>query len=142
MRKALSALNTLDSHARSARRLKSIAAEFRSGSTPASRCASLMCDKGLSRSHAKRIVRSAAALSGVESAVSKRRRAIADTVERLLAGSPRKECRERLICDRSFTPKQVRMILHKACKEANLEEYFHDENFDEQAKALQFLDLV
>ena len=53
-------LSGCDSRASRARQLEIIAADLRAGSTSASCTASLVRDKGLSPSHAKRLVRNAA----------------------------------------------------------------------------------
>lgn len=104
--------------------IDSIAVDLRSGSTTASCCASLVRDKGLSRSQAQRIVRKAAVSSGVNCAASKRSHAVADTVEHLLAGGSRKECRDLLTHDRGFTPKQVKAIVCRAVVCANQQELY------------------
>ena len=138
--------------------LESTAADLRAGSTSASCCESLMHETGLSRSQARRIVRKAAVLYGIESAASRRSRAVADTIERLLTGSSRTVCRELLTRDGGFTPEQVRLILRKAVVGADQEE-IRRENFlaqarceaneygekckeFEQTKAMRFLDVV
>ena len=78
------------------RLIDSIGVDLRSGSTTASCCAALVCDKGLSRSQAHRIVRKAAVSSGIHSAASQRSHAVADTIECLLAGKAQQECRDLL----------------------------------------------
>lgn len=102
--------------------LESTAADLRAGSTSASCCASLMHETGLSRSQARRIVRKAAVLYGIESAASRRSHAVTDTIELLLTGSSRAVCRELLTRDGAFTPEQVRLILHKAVADVNKQE--------------------
>ena len=106
--------------------LESTAADLRAGSTSASCCESLMHETGLSRSQARRIVRKAAVLYGIESAASRRSHAVTDTIELLLTGSSRAVCRELLMRDGAFTPKQVRLILHKAVADVNKQE-LHEE---------------
>ena len=157
VRKAMSK-SGLVCHRSIAIQLESTAADLRAGSTSASCCASLMHEKGLSRSQARRIVRKAAVLYGIASAASKRSYAVADTIELLLTGSSRAVCRELLTRDGVFTPKQVRLILHKAVADVNKQELHEDycraqarceakendeeNNEYEQPKAIRFLDLV
>ena len=117
-----------------------------------------MHEKGLSRRQAHRIVRKAAVMYGIESAASKRSHAVDDTIELLLTGSSRAVCRELLTRDGVFTPKQVRLILHKAVADVNKQE-LHEEycraqarceakendgknKEHEQQKAIHFFDLV
>ena len=85
-----------------------------------------MHEAGLSRSQARRIVRKAALLYGIESAASRRSHAVTDTIELLLTGSSRAVCRELLMRDGAFTPKQVRLILHKAVADVN-KQLLHEE---------------
>ena len=138
-------------------RLESTAADLRAGSTPASCCASLH-EKGLSRSQANRVVRKAVVLCGIESAASRRSHAVTDTIELLLTGSSKALCRDLLMRDGTFTPKQVRLILHQAVADVNKqvrhEEYCRAQALCEaresdsknennrQQKAIHFLDLV
>ena len=157
VRKAMSK-SGLVCHRSIAIQLESTAADLRAGSTSASCCASLMHEKGLSRRQAHRIVRKAAVMYGIESAASKRSHAVDDTIELLLTGSSRAVCRELLTRDGVFTPKQVRLILHKAVADVNKQE-LHEEycraqarceasendgksKEHEQQKAIHFLDLV
>ena len=148
----------LGCHRSIALQLESTAAVLRAGSTSASCCASLMQEKQLSRSQARRIVRKASVLYGIESAASRRSHAVADTIELLLTGSSRAVCRALLTRDGAFTPKQVRLILHKAVADVNKQELHEaycraqarreaNENDGknkehEQQKAVHFLDLV
>lgn len=85
-----------------------------------------MHETGLSRSQARRIVRKASVLYGIESTASRRSHAVTDTIELLLTGSSRAVCRELLMRDGAFTPKQVRLILHKAVADVNKQE-LHEE---------------
>ena len=110
-----------------------------------------MHETGLSRSQARRIVRKAAVLYGIESAASRRSHAVTDTIELLLTGSSRAVCRELLTRDGAFTPKQVRLILHKAVADVN-KQLLHEELLSRMRTTvetknisktrLQFLDLV
>ena len=157
VRKAMSK-SGLVCHRSIAVQLESTAADLRAGSTSASCCAFLMHEKGLSRRQAHRMIRKAAVTYGIESAASKRGHAVADTIELLLTGSSRGVCRELLTRDGVFTPKQVRLILHKAVADVNKQE-LHEEycraqarceakendgknKEHEQQKAIHFLDLV
>ena len=154
----MSAQSGCGSHRSIALHLESTAADLRAGSTSASCCVSLMRKTGLSRSQAKRIVCKAAVLSGIDSAASRRSRAVADTIERLLAGSSRTVCRELLTRDGGFTPDQTLLILRKAVVGADQQE-IHEEcvraqwadeakEYDDNVKALEaatavhLLDLV
>jgi hypothetical protein len=108
------------------RLIDSIGVDLRSGSTTASCCAALVRDKGFSCSQAQRIVRKAAVSSGMHSVASQRSRAVADTIECLLAGKAQQECKDLLARERGFTPKQVKTILRKALVGANQQE-IHEE---------------
>ena len=117
-----------------------------------------MRDTRLSRRQASRIANKVAARFGIYSAASRRSRAVADTIERLLTGSSRTVCRELLTRDGGFTPEQVRLILRKAVVGADQEEIRRENFFAqarceaneygekckefEQAKAMRFLDVV
>ena len=122
----MSVLSGCDGPTARARQLASIAADLRGGSTSSTCCASLMRDTGLSRRQARRITSNVAALSGIDSTASKRSHAVADTVERLLSGSSRRECRELLSHERGFTPNQVRLILRNAVACANQRELYDE----------------
>lgn len=126
VRKAKSVLSGCDGPTTRARQLASIASDLRGGSTSSTCCASLMRETGLSRRQARRITSKVAALSGIDSTASKRSHAVADTVQRLLAGSSQKECRELLSHDRRFTPNQVRVILRNAVAGANQQELYDE----------------
>ena len=157
VRKASTMLSGCDLRTRRARQLEDIAADLRAGSTRASCSASLVRDKGLSRIHAKRLVRNAAENLGIGAAASNRSRAVADTIDALRTGSSLDECRELLKHNHGFTPKQMKTILHKARVGSDQQE-IHDEyvraqwadeakEYDDNVKALEaatvhFLDLV
>lgn len=156
--KASTMLCGCDGRTSRARQLEIIAADLRAGSTSASCSASLVRDKGLSPSHAKRLVRNAAVRLGIASTPSKRSRAVADTIQQLLDGSSPNECRELLKQSHGFTPKQVKTILRRAVLGANqqqlYEEYRRAQEHDEAnelceknqgfvpGKAVHFLNLV
>ena len=158
VRKALTMLSGCDFRTRRASQLENIAADLRAGSTSASCTASLVRDKGLSPSHAKRLVRNAAENLRIASAASNRSHTVADTIQQLLAGSSPRECRELLKQSHGFTPKQAKAILRNAVVGANQQELheayvraqLHDEaneyweksNGVEPAEAVHFLDLV
>ena len=158
VRKASAILKGCDGHTSRARQLEILTADLRAGSTPASCSASLVREKELSRSQAKRLVRTAAANLGIHSVASNRSRAVADTIEHLLAGSSLNECRVLLKQDHGWTPKQLKTILHKARVGADQQE-IHEESvraqwadeakeYDDNVKALEaataahLLDLV
>ena len=121
-----------DFRARRASQLENIAADLRAGSTRASCSASLVRDKGLSRSHTKRLVRNAAVQLGIGAAASNRSRAVADTIETLWTGSSLNERRELLKHNHSFTPKQVKTISRKALVGAD-QQQLHEEHVRAQA---------